>query len=194
MQKVANSPYAADTLIFAIEDDAQDGPDHVDAHRSIAYVAGPYVKQGAVVSERYTTVNMLRTIEAVLGLRPSSLYSAASGPMTEVFDLNQSNWTYSAAVPELLRTTELPLPARAAAEPVPNVARMLAESRNRHPAAWWQKRLGGMDYEEEDKLDTPRFNRVLWQGVMGGRPYPARRSGKNLRENREALVAGERVP
>jgi DNA-binding beta-propeller fold protein YncE len=194
VQKVANSPYAADTLIFAIEDDAQDGPDHVDAHRSIAYVAGPYVKQGAVVSERYTTVNMLRTIEAVLGLRPSSLYSAASGPMTEVFDLNQSNWTYSAAVPELLRTTELPLPARAAAEPVPNVARMLAESRNRHPAAWWQKRLGGMDYEEEDKLDTPRFNRVLWQGVMGGRPYPARRSGKNLRENREALLAEERVP
>jgi hypothetical protein len=191
VEKVAHSPYAADTLIFVIEDDAQDGPDHVDAHRSIAYVAGPYVKQGAVVSERYTTVNMLRTIEAVLGLRPSSLYSAANVPMTEVFDLNQANWTYSAAVPELLRTTELPLPARASGEPVPNAARLLAESRNRHPASWWQKRLGGMDFDEEDKLDTPRFNRVLWKGLMGDRPYPTQRSGQNLRENRQALLGAK---
>jgi len=193
VQKVAHSPYANDTLIFVIEDDAQDGPDHVDAHRSIAYIAGPYVKQGAVVSERYTTVNMLRTIEAVLGLRPSSLYSAANPPMTEVFDLSQSNWTYSAAVPELLRATALPLPARAAAGPAPNAARLLAESRNRHNAAWWQKRLGGMDYDEEDKLDTPRFNRVLWKGLMGDLPYPTRRSGRNLRENRRALLGAVRV-
>ena len=68
IQKVAESPLAKDTLIFVLEDDAQDGPDHVDAHRSIAFVAGPYVRQGAVVSKRYTTVNMLQTIEAVLGL------------------------------------------------------------------------------------------------------------------------------
>ena len=51
-----------------IEDDAQAGPDHVNAHRTIAFVAGPYVKQGAVVHERYSTVNMVRTIEDVLGL------------------------------------------------------------------------------------------------------------------------------
>ncbi len=182
VSKVAHSPAAGDTLIFIVEDDAQDGPDHVDAHRSIAYAIGPYVKQGAVVSERYTTVNMVRTIEAVLGLRPSSLFSAATGPMTQVFDLNQSNWTYTPAVPELLRTTELPLPARTGA--ASDRSLLLAESRNRHNAAWWQKRLGGMDYSEEDKLDTPRFNRVLWKGLMGDQPYPARRSGENLREDR----------
>jgi len=112
--KVAASPYASDTLIFIIEDDAQDGPDHVDAHRSIAYVAGPYVKQGAVVSEHYTTVSMVRTMEAILGIEPSSIFSAATAPMTEVFDLSQSKWSYTPVVPELLRSTELPLPARAA--------------------------------------------------------------------------------
>jgi hypothetical protein len=56
VEKVANSKYKHDTLIFVIEDDAQDGPDHVDAHRTIAYVVGSYVKQGAVLSTRYSTV------------------------------------------------------------------------------------------------------------------------------------------
>jgi DNA-binding beta-propeller fold protein YncE len=192
--KISASPYAGDTLIFVIEDDAQDGPDHVDAHRSIAYVVGPYVKQGAVVSQRYTTVNMVRTIEAILGMRPSSLYSAATGPMTEVFDLNQSNWSYEAAVPELLRSSELPLPARAAGDAPPGAAKALADARSRHDAAWWQKKLGGMDYDEEDKLDTPRFNRVLWSGMMGKHPYPGHRSGKNLRENRELMLNTARKP
>ena len=68
VQKIANSRYANDTLIFVIEDDAQDGGDHVDSHRSIAFVAGAYVKQGAVVSTQYNTLNFLRTIEEVLGL------------------------------------------------------------------------------------------------------------------------------
>ena len=69
-------PFAKDTLVFVVEDDAQDGPDHVDAHRSIAFVAGPYVKQGAVISRRYTTVDLVRTIEAVLGLEPMGLNDA----------------------------------------------------------------------------------------------------------------------
>ena len=184
--KVAASPYASDTLIFIIEDDAQDGPDHVDAHRSIGFVVGPYVKQGAVVSERYTTVSMIRTMEAVLGFQPSSLFAAATAPMSEVFDLNQAKWTYNPIVPELLRSTELPLPARAGMLS-PGMKSILA-ARNQHNAAWWQKKLGDMDYDEEDKLDTPRFNRVLWQGTMGNKPYPKQRSGKDLRENREALL------
>ena len=70
VDKVAKSPFAKDTLIFIVEDDAQDGPDHVDAHRSTAYVIGPYVKQHAVVSRHYTTVNLIRTMEAVLNFRP----------------------------------------------------------------------------------------------------------------------------
>ncbi len=68
IEHVAHSPYRDSTLIFIVEDDAQDGPDHVDAHRSTAYIVGPYVKKGAVVSSYYTTVSMLRTMEDVLGL------------------------------------------------------------------------------------------------------------------------------
>jgi len=189
-EKVANSPYRDDTLIFVIEDDAQDGPDHVDAHRSIAYVIGPYVKQGAVVSERYTTVGMVRTIEAILGLQPSSLFSAAAPQMTEVFDLNQPTWSYRAVVPDLLRQSELPLPPPTVANSLPRNGRALAYTREYRNGAYWQKKLGDMDYDEEDKLDTPRFNRELWKGMMGHQPYPTERSGKDLRQNREALLAG----
>ena len=67
-QTVAQSIYKDNTLIFVVEDDAQDGPDHVNAHRSTAYIVGPYVKNHAVISTAYTTVNMLRTIEDILGL------------------------------------------------------------------------------------------------------------------------------
>jgi DNA-binding beta-propeller fold protein YncE len=187
-EKVANSPYRDDTLIFVIEDDAQDGPDHVDAHRSIAYVIGPYVKQAAVVSERYTTVGMIRTMEAILGVQPSSLFSAAATPMTDVFDMNQATWSFRAVVPGLLRQSELPLPPPTAADSLPPAGRALAYARKNHDGAYWQKKLGDMDYDEEDKLDTPRFNRELWKGMMGRQPYPTERSGKDLRQNRDALL------
>jgi DNA-binding beta-propeller fold protein YncE len=188
-QKIARSRYRDNTLIFVIEDDAQDGPDHVDAHRSVAFVIGPYVKQGAVISERYSTVGMVRTMEAVLGLAPSSLYSAASGPMAGVFDPNQSSWDFNAVVPDLLRTSRLPLPKATAENSLPPGGHYLASAQDRHNGAYWQKKLGDMDYDEEDKLDTPRFNRELWKGIMGSRPYPKERSGNDLRENREVLLA-----
>jgi hypothetical protein len=186
VQKVAEGPFAKDTLIFVIEDDAQDGPDHVDAHRSIAFVAGPYVKQGQVVSMRYTTVNMLRTIEAVLGLAPMGVNDARAAPMTEVFDLTKADWTYTALVPGVLRTTQLPLPAPATAEaacPAP-----AARSR-----AYWSAAMAGQDFTQEDHLDTPRFNRALWRGLKGDAPYPTRRSGANLRAGRPALLAAAGV-
>ena len=189
VQHVANSRYKDDTLIFVVEDDAQNGPDHVDAHRSIAYVVGPYVKHAAVVSERYTTVSMVRTIEAVLGLRPASLNSASTAPMTDVFDLAQASWTYTPVVPDLLRTSQLPLPPSTALNSLPRSPRVLAFAADKHNAAYWQKRLGDMDYDEEDKLDTARFNRELWKGMMGKQPYPKQRPGQNLRENRQALLA-----
>jgi YVTN family beta-propeller protein len=183
-EKLSKSPYAGNTLIFIIEDDAQDGPDHVDAHRSIAYVVGPYVKQHAVVSERYTTVSMVRTMESILGLEPSGLYAAASAPMSEVFDLNQTSWTYTAKVPDLLRTSQLPLPAATAENSLPRTPDVLAYSKDRHSAAYWQKKLGDMDFDVEDKLDSARFNRELWKGMMGSKPYPKQRSGKDLSQNR----------
>jgi DNA-binding beta-propeller fold protein YncE len=185
-ERVARSRYARDTLIFVIEDDAQDGPDHVDAHRTIGYVIGPYVKHGAVVSARYTTVHMLRTIEDVLGIEPLGLFDAAVEPMADVFDPAASpDWNYTAIVPEILRTTQLPLPPRTANHPSPS-APYTAPG---HDAAYWEEKMRGLNFEVEDKLDTPRFNRALWKGLKGERaPYPLERDARNLRRGRSRLL------
>jgi hypothetical protein len=84
-----------------IEDDAQGGGDHVDAHRSVAYIVGPYVKQGAVVSAAYNTVSLISTIEDILGLEPLELTDALAAPMSEVFEETLRPWTYTALVTEV---------------------------------------------------------------------------------------------
>lgn len=164
-QALANSPYASDTLIFVVEDDAQDGPDHVDAHRSTAFVIGPYVKQNAVVSTHYTTVNMIRTITEVLNLDHLGLFDATQGPMTDVFDLSQAKWTYKAIASGLLANTQLPIPAgdikTAALKPT-------------HGMRYWAAVTRGMDFSVEDRLDAVAYNKVLWKGLMGAKAYPVR--------------------
>ncbi|RFB81495.1 phosphoesterase [Methylovirgula sp. 4M-Z18] len=164
-EAVANSPYAADTLIFVVEDDAQDGPDHVDAHRSTGFIFGPYVKQGAVVSTHYTTVNMIRTMTEVLGLDHLGLFDATQGPMTDVFDLNQPKWTYKAQASGLLKSAQLPIPMRdfqtAALKPT-------------HDVRYWARATKGMDFSVEDKIDAVGYNKILWAGLMSGKPYPKR--------------------
>ncbi len=155
-EKVARSQYAGSTLIFFIEDDAQNGPDHVDAHRSVAYVIGPYVKHGAVVSQNYNTVSVLRTIEEVLGLPPLGLNDAVQGPMTDVFDLKQATWSYKARVPDVLRSTKLPLPGGKshAAQPT-------------RSAEYWAEKTRSFDFSIEDHIDSAAFNQVLWEGLRG---------------------------
>jgi DNA-binding beta-propeller fold protein YncE len=171
VDKVAHSPYASDTLIFVLEDDSQDGPDHVDAHRSTGYVVGPYVRHGAVVSTRYATVNMLRTIEDVLDLEHLTLHDGGVAPMTDVFDLRQRSWTYKAEPSDMLRTsTQLPLPPKPAGTAA-------ATLRPRHDAAWWAAQTLGFDFRKEDLVDAQRYNRILWKGLMGDRPYPTKRKG-----------------
>jgi hypothetical protein len=181
VQKVAHSPFAKDTLIFVIEDDAQDGPDHVDAHRSIAFIAGPYVKQGAVVSQRYQTVNLLRTIEVVLGLPPMGLTDAQAEPMAGVFDTSRVDWTFEAIVPAVLRSTALPLPAATRAE--------ASCARPTRSASYWAAAMQGQDFSVEDRLDTAAFNLALWRGLKGEAAYPAGRDGRDLRDHRERLLA-----
>jgi YVTN family beta-propeller protein len=85
VETVSHSPIWKDSLVFVVEDDAQNGPDHVDATRSIALVAGPYVKRGALVSDRYDQLSMLRTIEMVLGLRSLNSADQLAAPMFGVF-------------------------------------------------------------------------------------------------------------
>ncbi len=178
VDRVAHSPYRDSTLIFSIEDDAQDGPDHVDAHRTTAYVIGPYVKHGVVVSARYTTVNMLRTIEDVLGLEHLNLNTATERPMTDVFDLNQKEWTFHAVPSSVLLKTKLPLSDRARKE-----AATTAPLRLSHTSSYWAEKTRGFDFRGEDRVDAQAFNRVVWEGLMRT-SYPESRSGADLSGNR----------
>jgi hypothetical protein len=166
VEAVSKSPYRSSTLIFVVEDDSQDGPDHVDAHRSIAFVAGPYVKQGAVVTARYSTVNLLRTIEDVLGIPPMNLNDAYQPPMSEIFDLKAKKWSYKAAPSPLLAGTRLPLPKKKLGEVL----------RPTHDARYWAAKTRGYDWSKEDRIPAAAYNRILWAGIAGNRAYPARGS------------------
>ena len=181
VERIAGSRAAGSTLVFVIEDDAQNGTDHVDARRSVALVVGAYVRRGAVVSTRYTTVNVVRTIEAVLSLKPLGLNDALSAPMADLFDPTQARWTYRAQAADVLRATALPIaPDR--------FAPRIGAACPRRDAAWWTAAMAGQDFSREDHLDTDRFNAALWRGLGLG-PEPARRSGEDLRLNRPAHLA-----
>ena len=171
VQAVAQSPYAKSTLIFVIEDDSQDGPDHVDAHRSEAYIVGPYVRQHAVVSTRYSTVNFLTTIEDILGVNHLSIHDAFQQPMADVFNIAQpASWTYTATVPAPLSATTLPVASQAAMNNVTGW-------HNAHPASYWAALTQGYNWSKEDEIPSDRFNHILWAGLMPGKPYPVLRSG-----------------
>ena len=173
VESVAHSRYASDTLIIAIEDDVQDGPDHVDSHRGTAYVVGPYVKQGAVVSTRYSQVNVLRTIEDILGTEHLNLNTLFQRPMSEVFDTRGSGkWTFNAEASTVLASTMLAslggnTGIRFAAGP---------RIEPQHTAAYWDAVTAGFDFSEADQVPPAQFNRVLWTGLMGDKPYPVTRS------------------
>jgi len=175
VEAVSNSRHASDTLIIVIEDDVQDGPDHLDSHRGTAFMVGPYVKKGAVVSTRYSQVSALRTIEDILGTEHINLNTAFQRPMTDVFDIRSSaKWTYTAEAAPVLATTMLALAeqkdgVRYATGPV------IAP---RHDAAYWEAATAGFDFSEADQVPPALFNRVLWAGLMGSKSYPVVRSGQ----------------
>ena len=183
-QKIAHSRYAGNTLIFVIEDDSQDGADHIDTHRSIAFVVGPYVKHHAVVSTEYNTVDFVRTMEVILGLKPLNISDAIAVPMADVFDLNQKTWTYTATASRMLIGTGLPLP--------PSVAK-LKPLEPTHSAAYWAKVTRGMNFRVEDDFNFSRYDHILWKGLMGGRPYPKEPTGLDLSRNRTALLHLSRI-
>jgi YVTN family beta-propeller protein len=186
LDHVAHSAYADSTVVFVIEDDSQDGPDHVDAHRTIAFVAGAYVKHNQVVSTRYNTVNMLRTMEDILGVGPLNLHDATARPMSDVFDLNQASWTYT-ATPSVLLTTLTTLPIASLTGAVQHAA--LAQPARVRDVAYWTRHMKGFTFTDADENDEGAFNRVVWAGMMGGRPYPTTRSGADLRRDRATLLA-----
>jgi hypothetical protein len=182
VEAVAKSPFAKDTVIITIEDDTTDGPDHVDAERTVALFAGPYIRQRAVVSKHYSTVNVVKTIEEILGIEPSSLNDALAAPMSDIFDPNQEKWTYEAIVPKVLRSTQIPLPPDSHA----------GVEYPTHPEAYWMKALVGQDLSGPDRIDPIAFNRALWRGLKGMTRYPVDRSGADLRHNRQHLLKHSR--
>jgi hypothetical protein len=95
IEHLSQSPVWGTSAVFILEDDAQNGPDHVDAHRSTAYLAGPFVKQHYVDHTMYSTSGMLRTIELILGLPPMSQYDAAATPLYKCFTQKADNAAYT---------------------------------------------------------------------------------------------------
>jgi hypothetical protein len=150
VEALSNSRFWRQTAVFVVEDDAQSGPDHVDAHRTEALVAGPFVRRGVVDSTPYTTCSMLRTIELILGLEPMSQFDAAAAPMRASFQ----------AVADYSRYTALE-------EQVDIERRNTGKGKGAADSA-------AFDFSREDLVDDAAFNRVIWAAVRGeGAAVPA---------------------
>ena len=167
VDRVAHSPYKNSTLICILEDDAQNGADHVDAHRSTTFIVGPYVKHGAVVSNRFTTVNMLRTLEDLFGAEHLNINTATQRPMAEVFDLSQPDWSFDSLPSIYLNDTQLPIKQQP--------GKTAGSGFSTHDGTYWIQKTAGFDFSREDDLKDPdRYNRIIWEGIKGNVPYPAR--------------------
>ncbi len=143
VEAVSKSKVWPQTAIFVIEDDAQNGADHVDAHRTIGLVISPYVRRGHLDSTQYGTVSMLRTMELILGLPPLSQFDAAATPMFESFSDKADLRPYE----------HLP-------------ARIDLNARNARTAYGAERSLK-MDFTEYDKIDDFELNEILWRAVKG---------------------------
>src|ERR1700742_743020 len=106
VEHISKSPIWENSVIFIVEDDAQNGPDHVDAHRTTAYLAGGYVKRHAVDHTMYSTSSMVRTIELILGLPPMTQYDAAAIPMWRFFS-KTADTTSFASLPSNIKLDEV---------------------------------------------------------------------------------------
>jgi len=143
VEYLSHHPIWKETAIFIVEDDAQNGPDHVDAHRSTAYVAGGFVKRNFVDHTMYSTSSMLRTMELILALPPMSQYDAAAEPMWRCFSS-----TYNA-------TPFLAVPA--------NIS--LDEKNIKNTAS--AKISATFDFSKEDRIPDLVFSEVIWKAVKG---------------------------
>jgi len=132
-----------ESVVFVLEDDAQDGPDHVDAHRSPAYVAGGFVKRHFVDHTMYSTTSMLRTIELILGIPPMSQYDAAAMPM----------WNCFTSTPNLTAFNAKPLQTD-------------INEKNKVENAW-QRKSEKFDFSKEDMVPDREFTEVIWKAVKG---------------------------
>lgn len=143
IQHLSESPVWKESVVFILEDDAQNGPDHVDAHRSTAYVAGPFVKRNFVDHTAYSTSSMLRTIELILGIPPMSQYDAGATPMWRCFTSTANNNRFT-ALPSNIDLSEKNLAWNELAE-----------------------QSATFDFTKEDRAPDLEFSEVIWKGVKG---------------------------
>jgi DNA-binding beta-propeller fold protein YncE len=152
VQAVSRSPFWPQTAIFVLEDDAQNGPDHVDSHRAPAFVISPYTRGRGIDSTMYNTVSMLRSMELLLGLRPMTMHDAGAVPMWRAFLPKPDARPWEARQPRIDLNEKNP----------PN-----------NPTA---ARTLRMDFSEADRIDDDELNQILWLAVRGNAPPPPVRS------------------
>jgi DNA-binding beta-propeller fold protein YncE len=138
---VSKSKFWKNTAIFVLEDDAQNGPDHIDSHRSAAFVISPYTHTGAINSSMYNTTSMLRTMELILHLRPMTHFDAGARPMLNCFSKDAVLTAYQAEKPRI------PLDDR--------------NPQNSPTAA----RSARLDFSDADLNDDDELNDILWLAI-----------------------------
>lgn len=187
VETLSKRPEWQETAVVILEDDSQNGPDHVDAHRSVVYIISPYTKRGVLVSTNYNTVDVLRTMEDMLGTDYMGINDANAKPMSEIFTRRADLTPYQAIVPGILCQPPVD-PDLVPACQDPDVPKTTAV-KPRHDASWWANATQDFFFEVEDKLDVGAFNRILWAGVKGNNvPYPTERHQADLRQNRAKLL------
>jgi YVTN family beta-propeller protein len=148
VEAATKSKFWNSMAIFFVEDDAQNGPDHVDAHRTFGLVISPWVKRRKVDSTMYSQVSMVRTIELLLGLPPLTQYDAAAKPMFDVFMKRPQDQLYTL---------------------IPAQTDLYAKNTPASPGAQASMK---MDFSEYDHAPEDALNRVLWAEARPGEPYP----------------------
>jgi YVTN family beta-propeller protein len=154
---ISHSKYWKDSAVFVVEDDSQNGIDHVDGHRNVALVASPYARHGAVDHTYYSQTNVVRTIEQILGLPPMNQLDMAAEPMYGAFTDKPDDKPYT-AVPNNIPLDTMNVSAAQATNPMQKTW-----------LAWSEKQ----DFKSEDQLAFAPFNRLTWYATTGWkRPYP----------------------
>ncbi|HUX85189.1 MAG TPA: bifunctional YncE family protein/alkaline phosphatase family protein [Chitinophagaceae bacterium] len=157
---ISHSPIWNQSAIFVLEDDAQDGPDHVDAHRSPAFVISPYVKRHSVDHTMYSTTGLVRTIELIIGMHPMSQYDAAAMPMFRCFSSKPDPRPFNA---------------------LPALVDINARNTGRGPGA---KLSAQFDLTHPDAVPDAELNQVIWQSVKGDQsPMPPPRRSAFVKVN-----------
>jgi YVTN family beta-propeller protein len=159
VEAISKSRFWPETCIFAIEDDPQDGWDHVSAYRTTAYVVSPYTRRGAVVSAAYNQPGMLRTIELVLGLPPMNVFDASATPLRDCF-VDVPDLRPFEAVPNRIPLDRLNPPPAKVADPVLRADAVASAT---------------LPLDEVDRCPEDLLNRILWRAARGSAvPYPIR--------------------